>query len=126
MTKVLSRTGPIHPPIQGGNDNSLPYLSILLDTPSHTGRKQQKQSQNGKMMTIHPPIQGGNRDSLLNLRLFTRYTLPYREETRKLLLSFNCSSDTPSHTGRKHSVFMRVSATSNTSLCNLHKAEIYG
>lgn len=45
--------------------------------------------------SIHPPIQGGNQNLIFD--------------------------DTPSRAGRKHLVFMRVSAPPNTSLCKLHK-----
>ena len=82
---------------------------------------------------------------MITLRCFQqflhRYTLPYREETRKRRCRKGAVTihppvqggnfiryiqrvgkyDTPSRTGRKHSVLMRVSAPPNTSLCKLHK-----
>ena len=50
--------------------------------------------------SIHPPIQGGNLCKTSQNLIF---------------------DDTPSRAGRKHLVFMRVSAPPNTSLCKLHK-----
>ena len=112
---------PIHPPIQGGNSPQTRCMYMQIDPPSHTGRKQS-----------HLP----------DLISQTRSTLPYREDTNSIS-AFLCrnpihppiqggnlpliprnvlSFDPPSHTGRKHSVFMRVSAPPNTSLCNLHKS----
>lgn len=82
---------------------------------------------------------------MITLRCFQqflhRYTLPYREETVDANWLFSAyaihppvqggniwwnwkgviTDDTPSRTGRKHSVLMRVSAPPNTSLCKLHK-----
>lgn len=51
-------------------------------------------------MVIHPPVQGGNLCKTSQNLIF---------------------DDTPSRAGRKHLVFMRVSAPPNTSLCKLHK-----
>lgn len=52
------------------------------------------------LMVIHPPVQGGNLCKTSQNLIF---------------------DDTPSRAGRKHLVFMRVSAPPNTSLCKLHK-----
>ena len=109
----------IHPPIQGGNAYHYAIGSSSCDTPSHTGRK----------LSILVQCDGQN-----------QYTLPYREETMMIakvewpmaihppIQGGNVSSlkiwkfwyDTPSHTGRKHSVFMRVRGSLNTALCILH------
>ena len=53
----------IHPPIQGGNLIEPPEGQEWLDTPSHTGRKQQED---------------------IERKMKFRYTLPYREETLNL------------------------------------------
>lgn len=62
---------------------------------------------------------------MITLRCFQqflhRYTLPYREETSSTVRDIFFNGDTPSRAGRKHLVFMRVSAPPNTSLCKLHK-----
>ena len=111
----------IHPPIQGGNVFPRSFPPLHDDPPSHTGRKlglteteidrirstlpYREETTDAPLelenTAIHPPIQGGN-------------------SKRRRCHSAVC--DPPSHTGRKHSVFMRVSAPPNTSLCNLHKS----
>ena len=90
----------IHPPIQGGNSGFTSKKIFFIDPPSHTGRKPivkifptfvsrstlpyREETLNlsnpRTRTTIHPPIQGGN---------------GIRQNAR------NCSSDPPSHTGRK-------------------------
>ena len=100
MVNSLTKSFTIHPPVQGGNYQISFQILILNDTPSRIGRKH---------MTVYIDLE--------NLR----YTLPYREETLYQIAPDDPKRDTPSRIGRKHSVFMRISATSNTSLCNLHK-----
>ena len=91
----------IYPHIQWGNFLFAIPSSSSCDIPSHTVRE------------LKPLFV-----SLHNVR----YTLTYSEGTQKTAHGFPVCLDIPSHTVREHSVFMRLSAAPNTSLCNLHKS----
>ena len=112
-------TATIHPPVQGGNRICALFFSDIGDTPSRTGRKRNlyvashscgrytlpyreetfQMSRRMSARLIHPPVQGGNTDYA-----------PHSPE----------EADTPSRTGRKRSMFMRVCGSLNTALCILH------
>lgn len=90
----------IHPLIRGADSARLVLFLFRNDSSPHTSGRRNLAGVQPVHAPIHPLLRGANGKSFLECIVTTDSSPPARG---------------------KHSVFMRLSAALNTSLCNLHK-----
>ena len=110
----------IHPLIRGANPVKNFYRVCFTDSSPHTRGKLRRFLTSLAAVRFIPSYEGQSFFSFSSGLTIPIHPLIRGANIPAEILVLHCRDSSP-HTRGKHSVFMRLSAALNTSLCNLHK-----